>query len=238
MKYHLFLLTAAALMAGCKSQNQENPETSHQTGKPSDEWITLFDGTSLSGWHIYNRTSDGSAWVIDNGTLHFDATRKEGRGDLTTDEEFENFELELEWKIDSCGNSGIMFNVVESPEYQAPYLTGPEMQVLDNACHPDSKITKHRAGDLYDLISCSRETVKPAGEWNQVRIVSDKGNVAFWLNGENVVNFTLGTPEWDSLVANSKFKEWSAFGKARKGHIVLQDHGDKVWYRNIRIKKL
>jgi hypothetical protein len=112
------------------------------------------------------------------------------------------------------------------------------MQVLDNACHPDAKINKHRAGDLYDLIACSQETVKPAGEWNQVRIVSNNGNVEFWLNGENVVKFTLGTPEWDSLVANSKFKEWSAFGKARKGHIVLQDHGDKVWYRNIRIKNL
>ncbi len=235
MKYPVLLLLATAWCAGCSTKKQENtpPQNPEANG-----WITLFDGTSKAGWHVYNNTSDGSAWIIDNGTLHFNASEKEGRGDLATDEEFENFELELEWKIDSCGNSGIMFNVVESPEYQYPFLTGPEMQVLDNACHPDSKITKHRAGDLYDLIACNREAVKPAGEWNQVRIISKNGQVAFWLNGENVVNFTIGSPEWDSLVANSKFKEWPAFGKARKGRIVLQDHGDKVWYRNIRIKKL
>lgn len=239
MKQLALCLAAAVLAAGCTTKNPgNNPTHSAAASDSAAGWITLFDGSSKAGWHIYNNQSDGSAWVIDNGTLHFDASRQNGRGDLTTNDEFENFELELEWKIAPCGNSGIMFNVVEHADFKYPFLTGPEMQVLDNACHPDAKINKHRAGDLYDLIACSQETVKPAGEWNHVRIVSNNGNVEFWLNGENVVKFTLGTPEWDSLVANSKFKEWSAFGKARKGHIVLQDHGDKVWYRNIRIKNL
>lgn len=131
-----------------------------------------------------------------------------------------------------------MFNVVESPEYKNTYLTGPEMQVLDNACHPDSKYEKHRAGDLYDLIAASEEVVKPAGEWNQVRIVSNNGNVEFWLNGINVVKFTMHTPEWDALIAGSKFKDMPAFGKSRKGRIAIQDHDDKVWYRSIRIRRL
>ncbi|QOI96093.1 MAG: DUF1080 domain-containing protein [Flammeovirgaceae bacterium] len=246
MKKLLILSLATAALA-CKPKEQ--PDT---PGKPATEtvaqntltdqqkaegWRLLFDGQSTAGWKNFNKEGVGAAWTVDNGTLHFDNT-KEGKGDIITVDEFENFELALEWKIDSCGNSGIMFNVVESPEFSNTYLTGPEMQVLDNACHPDAKIMKHRAGDLYDLISCSTETVKPAGEWNQVRIVSDKGNCQFWLNGTNVVNFTMHTPEWDALVAGSKFKQWPAFGKAKRGHIALQDHGDKVWYRNIMIKPL
>lgn len=233
MKTTIFILCIALILSACKTKNQE-PDQPEQS---ASDWITLFDGTSKAGWHIYNNTSDGSAWIIDEGALHLDPSHS-GRGDLVTDEEFENFELELEWKIDSCGNSGIMFNVVESPEYKNTYLTGPEMQVLDNACHPDSKYDKHRAGDLYDLIASSKEAVKPAGEWNKVRIVSNNGNVEFWLNGVNVVKFTMHTPEWDALVAGSKFREWPAFGKARKGRIAIQDHDDKVWYRNIRIRKL
>lgn len=229
MKNITYSLLIIALLFACKKQESQQPQTT--------DWISLFDGSSKTGWHVYNHTSDGSAWIIDDGAIHLDPSRS-GRGDLVTDEEFENFELELEWKIDSCGNSGIMFNVVESPEYQYTFLTGPEMQVLDNACHPDSQYEKHRAGDLYDLIASSANVVKPAGEWNKVRIISNNGQVEFWLNDVNVVKFTMHTPEWDAMVAASKFKDMPAFGKARKGRIAIQDHDDKVWYRNIRIRKL
>ncbi|MCX7638562.1 MAG: DUF1080 domain-containing protein [Cyclobacteriaceae bacterium] len=229
MKTIIYFLLIIALLPACKKQESQQPQTT--------DWISLFDGSSKAGWHVYNHTSDGSAWIIDDGAIHLDPSRS-GRGDLVTDEEFENFELELEWKIDSCGNSGIMFNVVESPEYQYTFLTGPEMQVLDNACHPDSQYEKHRAGDLYDLIASSANVVKPAGEWNKVRIISNNGQVEFWLNDVNVVKFTMHTPEWDAMVAASKFKDMPAFGKARKGRIAIQDHDDKVWYRNIRIRKL
>jgi hypothetical protein len=203
-------------------------------------WKLLFDGKTTKGWRNFNSNDLGAGWKVENGTLSLDksVTQREERGDIITHEEYENYELSLEWKIDSCGNSGVIFNVVEDPKYRATYFTGPEMQVLDNTCHPDAKIEKHRAGDLYDLIKCKKETVKPAGQWNQARIVSNKSKYEFWLNGTKVVEFTMHTPEWDAMVAASKFKTMPDFGKATKGHIALQDHGDKVWYRNIKIKVL
>jgi hypothetical protein len=205
-----------------------------------DGWKLLFDGTTTKGWRNFNSNDLGAGWKVQDGTLFLDnsVTQREERGDIITHEEYENYELSLEWKIDSCGNSGIIFNVVEDPKYRNTYLTGPEMQVLDNTCHPDAKIEKHRAGDLYDLIKCKKETVKPAGQWNVARIVSNKAKYEFWLNGTKVVEFTMHTPEWDAMVAASKFKTMPDFGKATKGHIALQDHGDKVWYRNIKIREL
>lgn len=204
-----------------------------------DGWKLLFDGKSTSGWKKFISDKPVIAWKVDNGSLSLDNTvAKEDRGDLVTTAEFENYELTIDWKIDSCGNSGIIFNVVEDSKYGATYLTGPEMQVLDNTCHPDAKIEKHRAGDLYDLIKTKKETVKPAGEWNTAKLVSDKGKYEFWLNGTKTVEFRMHTPEWDAMILKSKFKAMPDFGKAVKGHIALQDHGDKVWYRNIKIREL
>lgn len=206
-------------------------------GQSSAEgWISLFDGKSTKGWRNYNSGKIGAAWKVANGELYLDPAEKEGRGDIITEGEYENFELTLEWKIDSCGNSGIFFNVVEDPKYKWVFVTGPEIQIVDNSCHPDAKIHTHRAGDLYDLIPCATETVRPAGQWNDVRIVSNKGSYEFWLNGTKSVSFTMHTPEWDAMVSKSKFKTMPDFGKARKGHIALQDHNDKVWFRNIRIR--
>jgi cytochrome c len=161
-----------------------------------------------------------------------------GGGDLITKDEFENYELSLEWKIQKCGNSGVIFNVVESDKYDYVWQTGPEMQVLDNICHPDGRIEKHRAGDLYDLIETKFVAVNPAGEWNLAKIVSNKGKYEFWLNGYKLVEFEMHTDEWNKLVASSKFKDMPDFGKASKGHLALQDHGDQVWYRNIKIRDL
>jgi len=204
-----------------------------------DGWQLLFDGKTTKGWHNYKSDQVGAAWKISEDALLLDTSNKEEKGgDLVTDQQFENYELYLEWKIQPCGNSGVIFNVQESDEYKYVWMTGPEMQVLDNECHPDAKIIKHRAGDLYDLISCSKETVKPAGEWNVARLVANKGKYEFWLNGVKTVEFTMHTPEWNAMVAASKFKSMPGFGKFSKGHISLQDHGDKVWYRNIKIKPL
>lgn len=204
-------------------------------------WKLLFNGKDLSGWHIYNSNNAKSAWRVQDGALAFVPTKGKG-GDIVTDEEFSNYILELEWKISDCGNSGIFLNVVEDKKYHSTWLTGIEMQVLDNSCHPDANIHKHRAGDLYDLIPCKFETVKPAGQWNKVRIQVKNGQTEFWLNGHKVVEFEMWTDDWNAMIENSKFSKAkmpdAAFGQAKKGRIALQDHGDKVWYRNIRIKPL
>lgn len=203
-----------------------------------DGWKLLFDGKSTSGWRNYRSDNITDRWKVSDGELYLDKSVTTGTGDIITDAEYQDYELAIDWKISACGNSGIIFNVVEDARYKNTYNSGPEMQVLDNTCHPDAKIVKHRAGDLYDLISCSKETVKPAGEWNTVRIVSKKAKMEFWLNGTKVVDFTMHTPEWDQLVAKSKFNTMPGFGKALKGHIALQDHGDAVWFRNIKIREL
>jgi len=228
-------------MLNCATEGDQENKLSADEAKAG--WKLLFDGKTMNEWKGFKKDKVGDAWTIADGSIHLDNSQKEGfqaksGGDIITADEYENFELSLQWKIQPCGNSGIMFNVVEADSLEYAWNTGPEMQVLDNTCHPDAKIIKHRAGDLYDMISCSKETVKPAGEWNDVRIISDHGQVAFWLNGENVVSFAIDNPEWDAMIASSKFKDMDGFGKASRGHISLQDHGDKVWYRNIKIREI
>jgi cytochrome c len=206
-------------------------------------WKLLFDGKTLKGWSNFKSKTIGESWSVSDGAIHLNKTQKEGfqvkgGGDIVTAKEFENFELSIEWKIAPCGNSGIIFNVVEAPEYQYVWQTGPEMQVLDNACHPDAKIEKHRAGNLYDLIASPTESVKPATEWNVAKIISNKGNLELWLNGVLQVKTTMFTPEWETMIKGSKFKDMPGFGKSKKGKISLQDHGDLVWYRSIKIKEI
>jgi len=204
-------------------------------------WKLLFDGKTTRGWHTYNQKTFGPAWKIQNATLFCDSTYKVPKGqegDICTDEVFENFDLKYEWKIAKNGNSGVMFLVQESPEYESPYLTGPEMQVLDNDGHPDGKIHKHRAGDLYDLIASSSEPVHAVGEWNEAELKLMHGTLTLTLNGVQVVSTTLWDKQWDELVAGSKFSKMPGFAKFKSGHIDLQDHHCDVWFRNIRIKVL
>lgn len=248
----LILISAITItLSSCvDSSSDDNEKTTTSTvaslteDEKKDGWQLLFDGTSTKGWHSYGETTAGKAWKVDSGTIHLDASVKVdgkvvGGGDLTTDSAYDNFHLKLEWKIDSNSNSGMIFYVNEdTTKYKKSYETGPEMQVLDNKGHPDSKIIKHRAGDLYDLISCSKETVKPALQWNAAEIKSVNGKLELWLNGENVVSTTLWDDNWRAMLANSKFKQWADFGTFKKGKICLQDHGDNVWYRNIKIRKL
>jgi Domain of Unknown Function (DUF1080) len=210
----------------------------------ADGWQLLFDGQSTKGWHKYGGKPVGSAWKTADGTLYLDTTVKENwqikdGGDIITDEEFENFHLKMEWKIAKDGNSGIIFYIHEDTvKYQWPWMTGPEMQVLDNDGHSDGKIIKHRAGNLYDLISSTKETVKQPGEWNLAEIKSINGKLDLMLNGESQVSTTMWDDSWKKLIAGSKFKTMPDFGTYKKGRIGLQDHGNTVWFRNVMIKKL
>jgi hypothetical protein len=242
------MLIGGCLVAiiACNNASESNTTATDTTAAKPDsassagEWITLFDGNSTSGWHTYGNTTVGSAWKVDSGTLHFVPTKnKKDGGDIVTNDSYENFHLKLEWKVAPKGNSGIIFLVNEdTSQYKNTYNTGPEMQVLDNSGHPDAKINKHRAGDLYDLISSSQEVVKPAGEWNLAEVIVNNARLDLVLNGTTVVSTTLWDDNWNKMIAGSKFKDMPGFAKSRSGKIALQDHGDEVWYRNITIKKL
>lgn len=210
-----------------------------------DGWQLLFNGETTDGWRNFRKQTIGKSWVVKDGALMLDAKKRDDGGwqvadggDIMTDKAYENFELKLQWKIAPCGNSGIIYNVTESEDYDYVWQTGPEMQILDNTCHPDAKIKTHRAGDLYDMIETSYQTVKPAGNWNKVRLVKKNGKVEHWLNGRKVVEYDMKSPEWAKMIAASKFKDMPGFGKGEKGHISLQDHGDRVWFRGIKIKEL
>ena len=209
------------------------------TKKP---WQTLFDGKTLTGWHTFQKAGQpvSDKWAVDDGAIHFTGGR--GAGDLVTDKEYGNFELEIEWKIAEGGNSGIIYHVNEDPKYKATYQTGPEMQVLDNERHPDAKQGhdgNRTAGALYDLQKpITPSAGKPAGEWNKARLKIVDGKAEQYLNGKKIAEYPTSGPEWEAMVANSKFKGWEGFGKFSAGKIALQDHGNQVWFRNIRIREL
>ncbi|MFL5810504.1 MAG: DUF1080 domain-containing protein, partial [Flavisolibacter sp.] len=160
-------------------------------------------------------------------------------GDIVTNEEYGNFDLNLDWKISKGGNSGIMFYIHEdSSKYKYPWETGLEMQVVDNQLHPDGKIPKHQAGELYDLIPITKKPFRPVGQWNHVQIISNNGDLVFNVNGEQVLHTTLWDDNWKKLIAGSKFKDMKDFGTFKSGKIGLQDHGFDVWYKNVQIRRL
>ena len=240
----LIIIATCSLLLGATQLNKTRTISAVPQPKQSDGWVSLFDGKTTKGWHVFQNKSDGSAWKAENGTLTLDTLQKKdwqvvGGGDLVTDKEYGNFDLKLEWKISPKGNSGIIFYVHEDPaKYDETYKTGLEMQVLDNDGHSDGKILKHRAGDLYDLIKSSSEPVKKVGEWNQAEIICSNGHLELILNGVKVVTTTLWNDNWKTLIAGSKFKNMPDWGTFKSGKIALQDHGNAVWYRNIRIKNL
>lgn len=238
---------AFVIFLSCNTPKSTTMSTTGSSTGTGDGWINLFDGQTTQGWHTYGKNTIGKAWKVDDGVLHLDASAKkdwqtEEGGDIVTNEEFDNFHLALEWKIAPQGNSGIMFYVKEDPKFPYPWNTGPEYQILDNGTptqpgHPDAKLYTHRAGDLYDLLA-SQEAVKPAGQWNQAEIVANRGKLDFFMNGQHTLSTTLWNDAWRQMIAISKFKDMPGFGTYQKGKIALQDHGNDVWFRNIRIKKL
>ena len=197
-------------------------------------WKLLFDGKTTTGWHTYLKDTVGSKWQVKDGNIIFDPSKpNEGGGDIVTNGVYEDFELHLEWKISKGGNSGIIFDVQEDPKFDATYLTGPEMQVLDNTDASDNKKQNHLAGCLYDLSGDSSVSKPhPVGEWNQVIIIQRKGHLSFWLNNIKTYDGQIGSEDWNRMVAGSKFagKQFSDFAKITKGKIALQQHpGSSGW---------
>jgi len=232
------------LFSAMANAQQENTLTQQEK---TDGWQLLFDGKDLSGWHSYAQTGTGKDWSVQDGAIMLKKKKSDlaaDYADLVTNEQFENFDLKLQWKARPCIDSGVMFYVQESPKYKDTYDTGLEMQIADLACTvPDSREILRRSGDLYGLISTKVNTVKAAGEWNQFEIVADHGHLQLIQNGE-VLSTQLWNDAWRELVAHSKFAEWPDFGTFHTGHISLQgteDKGEsqiKLYFRNIKIKKL
>jgi hypothetical protein len=251
-----FIAVFAMFLTSCQSGSQEATSDSEadeitetEMGEPADDWIVLFDGTSTENFKGYCK--DGfpeTGWEIVDNTLHCIGSgmgEAGGKGgDIITKEKYGNFELSLEWKISEGGNSGIFYLAQEKcgEDGQPIWQSAPEMQILDNEKHPDAKLGEagnRQAGSLYDLIPADPQNANPAGEWNSTRIMVYKGTVVHYQNGENVLEYHLWTDDWNNMVAESKFRDYEDFVKpAQEGHIGLQDHGDDVWFRNIRIKLL
>ncbi len=249
----LLILSGMIFMSCTNANKQSNAaDTAADTTEvaAADEgWITLFNGTDFTGWRGYNRADMPTAWTIEDGAIKIngsgmgEAGAKDG-GDIIYDQKFKNFELTFEWKVSEGGNSGI-FYLAQEVEGKPIYESSPEYQILDNERHPDAKLGKdnnRQSASLYDLVPAVPQNAKPAGEWNTGGIMVYKGTVVHSQNGENVVEYHLWTDAWKEMVANSKFKDWPNFlnagGEAQEGFIGLQDHGDDVWFRNIKIKVL
>jgi hypothetical protein len=232
-------LLVAALLTGCATQTVSTTTAVHATtlntltaDETREGFRLLFDGKSLDQWRTY-RGTDAGTWEALEGTIHHGP----GDGaDLITKEEFTDFELRMDWKLAPGGNSGVFYRGTE--EYEAIYWTAPEMQVLDDAAHPDGRNRLTSAGSAYGLYAAPAGVVHAAGEWNSIRIIVRGKHVEHWMNGVKVVEYELQGPDWTAKVAASKFHEWPHYGLAPKGHIAVQVHGNDVWYRNIRIKPL
>ena len=200
-------------------------------------WHLLFDGDSMDAWRGFQMETMPDDWTIDAGAMHFTGADDEAPDDIITKETFGSFDLRLEWKISEAGNSGIMFHVRED-DFEWPWQTGPEMQVLDNDGHPNGEDPKTNAGANYALHAPTEDVTKPVGQWNEARLVVDGNQVTHYLNGTKLVGYTLGSDEWQALVADTKFSDMPGYAQFDTGHIALQDHNDPVWFRDIKIRRL
>jgi hypothetical protein len=236
MKKSILIITIACTMlaAGCAGTANRLTDAEIAEG-----WELLFDGTNLDQWRLYNGEGTGS-WGIDDGCLAADGTGSDSTGYIVTRKEYANFDLVFDWKIAPEGNSGVIYHVVESDRFHSPYLTGPEYQLIDDIGWPEELEEWQKTGADYAMYLPDQEKKKlnPAGEWNNSRILFDNGHVEYWLNGEMIVEFEAWTPEWFALKNSGKWAGAPEYGLAATGLISLQDHGSKVWFKNMKIREL
>jgi len=239
MKTLFALVALFVIVNACSAQSQppQPPPSSTNQNSLSDAeraagWRLLFDGKTTAGWRNYGKKTISDGWVAQDGAL----SRVGAGGDIITNDEFKNFELSIDWKIEPGGNSGIFYRAAEDSD--EIYWNAVEMQVLDDAKHPDGQSPLTSAGAAYDLYPAPPGHVHPGGEWNTARLVVNGNHVEHWLNGFKLLEYELGSRDWDSKVVGSKFKPHPRFGKSASGHIGLQDHGNIVAYRNIKIRVL
>lgn len=239
MKYTSLVVATLLFITGCGSNS--GSDSTEMTAETTSEWIDLM---SVDHWKQYNTDAfPDRGWSFADGELLFqpeDSPDWTSGLDIITREQFRDFELEMEWSVSEAGNSGIFYFVIEQPE-KAIYWSGLEMQILDNENHPDSDQGvdgNRKAGSLYDLIPANPQNANPFDQWNAVKIVSRGSVIEHWMNGEKVLEYDRFTEAWDTLLYNSKFRDHPEFGAAVEGHIGLQDHGDPLKFRNIRIRRL
>lgn len=228
-------VVTTVMLAGCGRNPPPLPEgppmpNTLSLAERREGWRLLFDGMTTSGWHTYAKPNTVTGWEVTEGML----VRTGDGGDLVTNDQFDTFELEFEWKVGEGGNSGVFYWAHQASE--KIYHNAPEYQVLDNVGHRDGLTPLTAAGSLYGLAPSPPELVRPVGEWNKSRITTKGGKVEHWLNDTRVLQADFDSPEMKALIAKSKFNEWPTFGKTRRGYIGLQDHGDSVWYQNIKIR--
>ncbi|MBC9910622.1 3-keto-disaccharide hydrolase [Chitinophaga varians] len=201
-------------------------------------WQLLFNGTSKDGWRGF-KNKPTEPWVVENGVLHClgsTTDKSDKRGDLITDKEYENFELTADWKLAPKGNSGILYMVTE--EFDAPYLSGPEYQIIDDNNFPEKLEDWQKTGANYAMNPPLVAASNPIGQWNTTKIIVNKGHVEHWLNGQKTAEYELWTDEWKKHKAEGKWKDAKGYGMSKKGHITLQDHGSEIWFKNIKIKEI
>ena len=214
-------------------------------GAPADDasgWVELFDGVTLDGWTGYATDALPDGWTVQDGAMVLTPDGGEWDADLVAPGgPYADFELEVEWQVQPCGNSGVFYRGEEAPDLAPIWRTALEMQILDDGCHPDGRFPSHRAGGLYDLYTPAADALRPQGQWNAARVVADGDRIEHWLNGRRVVTAEQGSAEWRARLAVSKFRDAETFpgyGERRSGFVGLQDHGDTLRVRRVRIRAL